>query len=80
MANKAVTNPCSGSGSQVFEDWTQVIDPRTKSVKTICPMCNQLVSIGKGNRTLRIHNMSVISALNGIAGSNYPDNLSDSTV
>jgi hypothetical protein len=57
MANKHITNPCFGSGMDATQDDSlQWIDPRTNSIKTPCPLCNQLVSIGKANKKLRSHN------------------------
>lgn len=57
MANKHILNPCEGSGHDAPEDLSlHFIDRRTNSIKTPCPVCNQLVSIGKANKRLRMHN------------------------
>ena len=57
MANKHITHPCEGSGLEATNDLhLHYIDTRTNSIKTPCPICNQLVSIGKANKRLRVHN------------------------
>lgn len=57
MANKHVTRPCTYSGVEAGETAHMVYDSRTKSNKTVCPTCNQLVSVNKSSRKLRSHNM-----------------------
>jgi hypothetical protein len=56
MANKAVTTPCSYTGT-VEDDahpfWTY---PDSNKVTTLCPECNSVVAINKSSRKLRRHN------------------------
>jgi len=58
MSNKHITNPCPMGGQEAPEEGetTYYILPNTSTTRLVCPLCDNLVSINKGNRLIRSHN------------------------